>query len=160
MGCGGHGIGTRWALITAAVSLGLAAASVVMVPLRDGIGSLPRDLSLAWPAPTLVFEPAPDDGPVQVITTYRVPAAAHGEFEGAMAAVARSRRRTGGRNWHLYRGGGDPDEFVEEFVVDSWSEFTRQRTDRWTEYDQSNLDVAVDLTASKTVEQRHLFCVR
>lgn len=156
-GAVGSAIGTRWALIVAAICLVIAAASVVVLPLSPVTGTLSRELSAAWPVPTLIFEPEPDDGPVEVSATYRVAEERHDEFLDAMAAVARSRRRTGARNWRLYPSGDEPDRFVEQFIVSAWSEYRRQHRDRWTSYDHDNVARVLAMTGSGEPDEEHLF---
>lgn len=158
-GAVGSAIGTRWTLIVAAICLVIAAASVVVLPLSPVTGTLSRELSAAWPVPTLIFEPEPepDDGRVEVSATYRVAEERHDEFLDAMAAVARSRRRTGARNWRLYRSGDEPDRFVEQFIVSSWSEYRRQHRDRWTSYDHDNVARVLAMTGSGEPDEEHLF---
>lgn len=158
-GAVGGALSVRWALIIAAVGLVVTAVSVVALPIHAETGTLDRTVSAAWPEPTLIFEPAPDDGPVQVSAFYRVAADHHDEFMNRMAAVAKARRRTGARNWHLFRDGADADAFVEQFVVGSWSEYQRQRIDRWTEYDHQRVADALALTEDGRSRQEHLFCV-
>ena len=97
-----------------AVVLGVVALSVVVLPLRPCTGKLSVDVSTAWPTPTLVFEPCPDDGPVLVAVRYRVPAENLDEFVEAMSAVRRSRLRTGGHSWRLYHSVGQPDYVPRE----------------------------------------------
>lgn len=151
------GLGTRTALLIAAGCLVVTALSVIVLPIRPLTGKLDRDLSLAWPVPHLLFEPAPDDGPVSVVVRYRVASEHEKEFSEAMRPVARSRRRTGGRNWRLYRSGDDPELIVEQFVVPSWSEYQRQHMTRWTGYDHRNVMTALALTIDGKPDERHLF---
>ena len=56
--------GVHMALLWSAALLGVAALSVIMLPLLPATGKLSRDISRAWPAPMVVFEPRPNDGPV------------------------------------------------------------------------------------------------
>ena len=153
----GSAIGTRWALVIAGVCLLLTAASVRLLPPSPVTGKLSRDQSMAWPVPTLIFEPDPDDGPVEVSAIYNVPANRHPDFLAAMPAVARSRRRTGARNWHLYRSADEPDHYVEQFIVPSWSEYQRQHRERWTEYDHDNVARVLAMTKTGIPDERHLF---
>jgi predicted MFS family arabinose efflux permease len=89
------------------------------------------DLRPARPtAPIVVLEPAPDDGPVLVTVSYRVPPAAHGEFVEMMRRVERDRRRGGAKEWGLYRDLADTDRFVETFEVNTWGEHLRQHERR------------------------------
>src|SRR5262249_54684974 len=127
--------GLDFAMVCSAVVLGAVALSVAALPLRPSTGTLSVEVSTAWPTPTLVFEPCPDDGPVLVTVRYRVPAENRDGFIEAMSAVRRSRLRTGGHSWRLYHSVGQPNTFLERFTVASWTEFERQRTERWLDYD-------------------------
>jgi hypothetical protein len=40
--------------------------------------------------------------------------------------------------------------FLERFTVVSWSEFERQRSERWLGYDSENFTKAVDYTVDHT----------
>ena len=89
------------------------------------------DLRPATPtAPIVVLEPGPDDGPVLVTVSYRVPPAAHAEFVEMMRRVEQDRRRGGAKQWGLYRDLADTDRFVETFEVDTWGEHLRQHERR------------------------------
>ena len=154
-------VGLTEALSTSAALLVVTALSVRVLPLLAKTGTLPRGISTAWPTPTVVFEPEPDDGPVVVIKTYRVRADEVEQFEAAMAAVGRARQRTGGHSWSLYRHGQDDLLRVEQFTVRSWSEFERQHRDRWTESDHDLIAAALTHTETGTTEsEQHLFAVR
>jgi MFS family permease len=143
------------ALFWSAVVLGAAALSVVVLPLRPSTGKLSRDISTAWPEPTLVFEPHPNDGPVLVTVRYRVSDENLQGFVEAMSAVRRSRLRTGGHSWRLYRSAEHPETVLERFTVTSWSEFERQHTERWLESDHQAADKAVSYTVDST--RRHAY---
>ncbi|CAL9330831.1 Enterobactin exporter EntS [Streptomyces sp. enrichment culture] len=115
-------------------------------------------LSDHWPAPPLVFEPGPDDGPVLVSVTYRVAPEDWTAFTGAMRHVARSRRRTGALTWGLYQDGGDPGRFVENYLVASWSEHLAQHHGRLTATDRRFEEDARRLLVPGTVpEVTHAF---
>ena len=133
-------------LLWSAVALGAAALSVVGLPLRPNTGKLNVDVSTAWPEPTLMFEPCPHDGPVLVAVRYHVLEQNQDDFIKAMSKVRRSRLRTGGHSWRLYHSVGQTDIFLERFTVASWSEFERQRTERWMGYDSENFTAAVSYT--------------
>ena len=142
--------GLDMAMLGSAAVLGAVAVSVVVLPLRPSTGMLDVDVSTAWPTPTLMFEPSPDDGPVLVTVRYRVPAENLENFTEAMSAVRRSRLRTGGHSWRLYHSVGQPDIFLERFTVASWTEFERQRTERWVEFDSANDATVIDHTVDHT----------
>jgi MFS family permease len=148
------------ALIWSAVVLGAAALSVAALPLRPSTGMVSLDISTAWPTPRVVFEPCPNDGPVLVTTLYRVPAENLDNFVEAMGAVRRSRLRTGGHSWRLYHSVEDPDTFLERFTVASWSEFERQRTERWLDYDTDGVTKAIGYTVDHTRRHGYYLAVR
>jgi hypothetical protein len=148
------------ALLGSAVVLGAAALSVALLPLRPSTGKLSVEVSSAWPTPTLVFEPCPNDGPVLVTVRYRVQAENLENFVEAMSAVRRSRLRTGGHSWRLYHSVGQPDTFLERFTVASWTEFERQRTERWVDYDSEGVVKAIGYTVDRTREHGHYLAVR
>ena len=138
------------ALLWSAVTLGAAALSVVGLPLLPNTGRLNVEVSTAWPEPMLMFEPCPNDGPVLVAVRYRVPEENQEDFVKAMSRVRRSRLRTGGHSWRLYHSVGQTDLLLERFTVASWSEFERQRTERWLGYDSENFTKAVSYTVDHT----------
>jgi hypothetical protein len=142
--------GLHVALLGSAVTLGVAALSVVVLPLRPLTGKLNVDVSTAWPEPMLMFEPCPHDGPVLVAVRYHVSQENQGDFIKAMSRVRRSRLRTGGHSWRLYHSVAQTEVFLERFTVASWSEFERQRTERWVGYDSENFTAAVSYTVDNT----------
>lgn len=89
-----------------------------------------------WREPTLLLTPDPEDGPVLITVEYRVPAERARDFIEAMDAMRRFRRREGAVRWDLFRDLGDPDRYLETFVVPSWAEHMRQHA-RVTVADQA-----------------------
>ena len=152
--------GLHVALLGSAVMLGAVALSVVVLPLRPCTGMLSVDISTAWPSPTLVFEPCPDDGPVLVTVRYQVPAESLHDFIEAMTAVRQSRLRTGGHSWRLYHSAGQSDTFLERFTVGSWTEFERQRTERWLEYDTDGVKKAIGFTVDRDRMYEYFLALR
>ena len=152
--------GLDTALLWSAVVLGAAALSVPVLPLRPSTGKVSVEVSTAWPTPRLVFEPCPNDGPVLVAVRYRVPAENLEKFIDAMSAVRRSRMRTGGHSWRLYHSVGQPDTFLERFTVASWSEFERQRTERWMDFDTEGVAKAIGYTVDHTRRHGYYLAVR
>nr|BBX82007.1 MFS transporter [Mycobacterium florentinum] len=154
-------LATRWgldvAMLWSAGVLGAVALSVAVLPLRPRTGTVSVEVSSAWPTPTLVFEPCPQDGPVLVAVRYQVPPENLDEFIEAMRAVRRSRLRTGGHSWRLYHSVEEPNSFLERFTVTSWSEFERQRTERWVDVDHDGVTKAVSYTVDNT--RRHEYYV-
>ncbi|PRC47403.1 MFS transporter, partial [Mycobacterium sp. ITM-2017-0098] len=135
---GGQAVGSLvWGLVAGAttsvtsllVSMGLllvCALSSLWWPLHANTGNLDLTPSSHWPEPTLVFEPEPLDGPVLVLTSYRVAPEDEEAFTAAMAVLGRSRQRTGASQWRLFRSVEHESTFVETFVVRSWGEHMHQ----------------------------------
>ncbi|MBV8347006.1 MAG: MFS transporter [Mycolicibacterium sp.] len=151
--------GVTIALTAAALLLGVTAASVTLLPLRAATGTLARTPSACWPTPTIVFEPDLADGPVLVRISYRVTPEHTSQFVSAMKLVAQSRNRTGGYGWRLYRDGEDPQRIVEQFMVRSWEEFTRQRATRWLASDHDALAQALAHTTDGAAQQHWYLAV-
>ncbi|MFI6866312.1 MFS transporter [Nocardia sp. NPDC050406] len=142
-------VGSETALLAAAALLGLCAVSTLWLPVK--VSSVDTTPSAHWPEPVLVFEPAPTDGPVLVLETYRVPDEMAADFVHAMARVGRSRQRTGAMEWRLFRDVGAADRYVEAFVVRSWAEHMIQHQVRLTAQDQA----AEARVAQYTVGETH-----
>jgi hypothetical protein len=107
-----------------------------------------------------MFEPSPKDGPVLVAVRYRVAAENLEEFVQSMGNVRRSRLRTGGHSWRLYHSVGQPDIFLERFTVASWSEFERQRTERWLDYDSNGVTTAIGYTVNNARHHQYYLALR
>ncbi|WP_282699920.1 MFS transporter [Streptomyces sp. CC219B] len=116
----------------------------------DGIDPTPSD---HWPLPPLVFEPGPAAGPVLVSVAYRVAPGNRAAFIDCMGRVSRSRRRTGALGWGLYQDGGDPDRFVESYLVASWQEHLAQHHSRLTATDRRHEERSRRLLAEGTVPE-------
>jgi MFS family permease len=152
--------GLDTALLWSALVLGVVALSVPALPLRRSTGKLSVEVSTAWPTPRLVFEPGPNDGPVLVAVRYKVSEENVEKFVAAMSAIRRSRMRTGGHSWRLYHSVGQPDTFLERFTVASWSEFERQRTERWLDLDTDGVRKAIGYTVDHTRRHGYYLAVR
>lgn len=152
-------VGLAQSLATAAALLLLTAASVTVLPLRPETGTLDLTTSTAWPTPTLVFQPDPSDGPVLISTSYRVADDRIDQFAAAMLKVGRSRSRTGGYRWRLYRSAEDPQLVIEEFTVPSWAEFDRQHSTRWLASDNAALASALQCTVDGRAEEHWYFAL-
>lgn len=129
------GVGTSVALLLASggVVLGLMAAA--RWRLAAG-GALNLSPSHHWPAPHIMLEPAPEDGPVLVTVEYRIAAEDIPAFLTAARALRLDRRRNGAMRWGLYHDLASPGRYVESFVVESWAEHLRQH-ERSTEEDRA-----------------------
>ncbi|MGP4088485.1 MFS transporter [Streptomyces sp. KR55] len=151
------GLGLTVSLLAGSGLLLFGAASLRRWPLHgmDGIDPSPSD---HWPAPPLVFEPGPADGPVLVSVTYRVDPGNRAAFTDCMDHVARSRRRTGALTWGLYQDGNDPERFIENYLVASWSEHLAQHHSRLTTTDRRDEELARRLLVEGTApEVTHAF---
>ncbi|EOM74269.1 MFS transporter [Rhodococcus rhodnii] len=152
-------LGDSAALSIATVLLAAAAVSVWWLPLREQERPMDVEVATLWPEPNLVFEPDPDDGPVMVLSSYRVREGAEREFLDAMAYLGRSRQRTGAMEWQVYRDSTEENRFLETFVVRSWAEHMRQHRDRLTGVDRSNEQlVETFLTSPSTT--KHLIAAK
>lgn len=152
--------GLHIAMLGSAAVLGIVALSVSVVGLRPSTGRVSVEVSSAWPTPTLVFEPCPQDGPVLVTVRYQVAPENLDNFLEAMKAVRRSRLRTGGHSWRLYHFMGEPNSILERFTVTSWSEFERQRTERWVDVDHDGVTKAISYTVDQTRRHEYYLALR
>ena len=151
------GLGLTVSLLAGSGLLLAGAVSVRRWPLHgmDGIDPTPSD---HWPVPPLVFEPGPADGPVLVSVAYRVDPGDRAAFTDCMDRVARSRRRTGALTWGLYQDGNDPERFIENYLVASWSEHLAQHHSRLTATDRGDEERARSLLVKGTApEVTHAF---
>jgi MFS family permease len=92
-------------------------------------GELPdlNPYSLNRPAPQVVIEPHPEDGPVLVTIEYRIRRADYDDFTRAIHHLREVRMRDGAIRWGIYQDTAEPDRMTETFVVESWIEYLRQR---------------------------------
>lgn len=121
----------------------IAAATLIVLFLltRSYKLSLPDRLDVelaAMDAPIVRLMPRPTDGPVLVTVRYRVPDDALDRFANEMRRVERQRRRTGARQWGLFRDLTEVDVVLETYIVESWVEHLRQH-ERTTNTDLSVL---------------------
>ena len=138
-------LGLVQALLIAAGSAALAAASIVMWPFLQTDG-MDRSTVVYWPEPQLGPDLDASGRTVMVTVSYRVGTANRQAFVEAMAGVRGSRLRTGAVSWGLYRDGGRDDTFVELFVVPSWEEHLRQHHERLTGTDRAYQERATALS--------------
>ena len=83
----------------------------------------------------MVTQPEPDEGPVLVAIEYRVDPEKVPEFLDALHDYQRIRRRDGAMRWGVFYDAENPGVYLENFVVESWAEHTRQH-DRFTVADR------------------------
>ena len=147
------------ALLVSAALMLTCALSAYWWPLHARTGSLDLTPSAHWPEPDLVFEPEPLDGPVVVLTSYRVDPDEEQEFLTAMAVLSRSRQRTGASQWQLFRNAERESTFVEAFVVRSWAEHMHQHRTRLTG-DDLLIEQAVARFVQGEPRPQHLIAVK
>jgi hypothetical protein len=168
---GGQAIGSVvWGLLAGATSSStslLVAAALMLVcglsslwwPLHAGTNSLDLTPSTHWPEPTLIFEPEPLDGPVLVLTAYRVAPSDEEAFLAAMAVQGRSRQRTGAAEWRVFRSVEHESTYVETFIVRSWGEHMHQHYTRLTGQDLL-IEQAVERYTDGVPVSEHYLAVR
>jgi MFS family permease len=76
---------------------------------------------------SLELDPKPGDGPVLVTIEYQVRAEEYDAFTRAIHKLRDVRLRDGSIRWGTYQDAAQPGRFVENFVVESWLEYLRQR---------------------------------
>jgi MFS family permease len=104
----------------------------------------PPDLSpyqLNRPGPQVAIEPNHEDGPVLVSIEYLISEEDYAAFTNAIHKLRTVRMRDGAIRWGIFRDTGKPERIVENFVVESWLEFLRER-ERMTKSDRAILDHA------------------
>jgi quinol monooxygenase YgiN len=94
-----------------------------------------------WAEPAAVVEPSPDEGPVLVRAEYLIDPARADDFQHAMAALGRVRRRDGAMQWRVFRDPAAPGRYVEEFMSRSWVDHLREH-ERVTVEDRTVEDAA------------------
>jgi MFS family permease len=168
---GGQALGSVvWGVIagasTSSISLLVSAALLLVCglsslwwPLHAKTNELDLTPSSHWAEPTLIFEPQPLDGPVLVLTAYRVASSDEEAFLAAMAVLGRSRQRTGASEWRLYRSIEHESTFMETFVVRSWGEHMHQHHTRLTGQDRL-IEEAVERYTDGVPVSEHYLAVR
>jgi MFS family permease len=112
----------------------------------------------ATPMPLGDVDIVPDEhasatGETLVLVHWTVPAGSLDEFRTRAASLGKSRRRTGARDWNLYRDvGAGPDAWVEAFRVGSWQEHVDQHEVRQTGDDARMLDAVRRVAGEPRVE--------
>lgn len=138
---GGMAIGSAvWGLLathfgTTAALVSAAAGLVLGLPFTRRFAIRHADLDLSplsaagrsRSVPALPIEPRPEAGPVLISITYDVDPEQATEFAHAIDGLKLIRLRDGALRWGLFRDPADPSRYVETFLVDSWSEYLRQR---------------------------------
>ncbi len=92
-------------------------------------GELPdlNPYSLNRPAPQVVIEPHPEDGPVLITVEYKIRLTDYTDFTRAIHQLREVRLRDGAIRWGIYQDTAEPGRMTETFVAESWIEYLRQR---------------------------------
>jgi hypothetical protein len=75
----------------------------------------------------MMIEPEPEEGPVMISVTYQIDPERASDFVRAIGGLKRIRLRDGAMRWGLFHDPVHPSRYIETFLVDSWSEYLRQR---------------------------------
>jgi MFS family permease len=121
----GERFAVRPALLAAAAGMVAGLLATGRLHLRSGEG-LNLAPSRQNPAPLVLTEPEPEQGPVLVTVRYHVPPERSEEFTAAMREVRRIRLRGGALQWGLFVDAAVPERHIEVFLVRSWLEHLRQ----------------------------------
>ncbi|MBV9405826.1 MAG: MFS transporter, partial [Acidobacteriaceae bacterium] len=125
-------VAERWstpaALTVAAAGLlaGLPLARRYRV-ITGNLADLSSAAALARSDPSVVVPLRPEDGPVLISIRYHIDPAQTQEFVSAIHELKSVRLRDGAMRWGLFHDASDPTRFVENFLVESWAEYLRQR---------------------------------
>jgi MFS family permease len=125
-GAASGALGLQTALLTASVLMAAGPLLAHWFPLRMGET---REVTQATPWQDLIIahEPAPSAGPVAVEVGYRIRPEDSAAFLEAVTALREPRKRDGATFWRVYRDLGDPERYVERFIVSSWADYLHQR---------------------------------
>ena len=104
--------------------------------------------------------PDPEEGPVAVEMSYRIPPADSEAFLAEVALLKAPRQRDGATFWRIYRDLDDPTRYVERFIITNWSDYLHQRA-RATVADQAlELRVRALLAPGEKVVMQHYIAER
>lgn len=120
--------GTPMALSAAAAGLllGLPASKRFTLP-SGRVADLSSARALNRSEPTVVIELRPEDGPVLISVEYDIDSGDSHGFVEAIYQLRPVRLRDGAMRWGLFHDAANPERYVENFLVESWAEYLRQR---------------------------------
>ncbi|WP_144710215.1 MFS transporter [Curtobacterium pusillum] len=133
-----------------------AASALLLVASRFPVLTDRQRAAAPMPLGDVTFLPdehGPATGETLVLVHWTVPAGSVDAFRERAARLGRSRRRTGARDWNLYRDAGSgPDAWVEAFRVGSWQEHLAQHEVRQTGDDARMLEAVREVAGEPRVE--------
>jgi MFS family permease len=159
-----------WGALSDIASLpaALVAASLLMAaglllarpfPLRVG-GAHEVTQGTPWDELFVAAEPNPEAGPIAVELAYRIRPDADRAFLDTISRMKEPRRRDGATFWRIYKDLGEPDRYVERFIVTSWADYLHQRA-RATVADQSlEAEVRAFLAPGESARMSHYIAER
>jgi MFS family permease len=149
-----HGTGT--ALLAASAGQVIAALAGLALPLPR-LEDLQVDPLVGRRTPDLAEPVDPEAGPVRVEIEYRVMPENWPDFQAAMAARSRIRKRDGARNWALWQDLAERTRWIESYRVATWADYLRHIARR-TEADRENHEalVAFDTSAGGPTARRYI----
>ncbi|MDF5734208.1 MULTISPECIES: MFS transporter [unclassified Nostoc] len=116
--------GTPSALFVAAIGLVLGTFTARRYRLLSGKLDLAPALRRA--EPLVVIELQPEEGPVLVTLEYCIDPEQAEEFIAAINALRVVRLRDGAIRWGIFHDTGQPNRYLETFIVESWVDHLRQ----------------------------------
>lgn len=118
---------TPTALAVAACGLGVTVPLVSRFHILQGPIPDHTPFQPSRPAPQLLADAEPTDGPVRISIEYHVRAEDYAEFNRAIHQLRGVRLRDGAIRWGIYRDTVHPDRLNETFVMESWLDYLRSR---------------------------------
>jgi len=79
-----------------------------------------------WKDPSVVNEPAQDQGPVLVTVEYTIDPSRGSDFTKAVSKLGVQRKRDGAYQWHIFTDLSQPSRYIETFMIETWGEHVRQ----------------------------------
>jgi MFS family permease len=146
---------------TALLFSGIGIAACLALPLVARLPAARGSLEAwnHWRKLSMVTQPEPDEGPVLVAIEYRVDPEKVPEFLDALHDYQRIRRRDGAMRWGVYYDAENPGVYLENFVVESWAEHTRQH-DRFTVADRKFEERVLSLVLESPKTRHFLYANR
>lgn len=149
--------GANTALLFSSLGIAACLALPVVAQLPAARGSL--ETWNHWGKLSMVTQPEPDEGPVLVTIEYRVDPQKVPEFLDALHDYQRIRRRDGAMRWGVFYDADNPEVYLENFVVESWAEHTRQHN-RFTVADRKFEERVLNLVLESPKTRHFLYANR
>lgn len=151
-------VATPFGVVGVLAGAGVVTALSAVLIVVSGFPALTDRQRAVAPMPFGDVTIVPDDhadatGETLVLVHWTVPDGTVDTFRAAAALLGHSRRRTGARDWNLYRDtAAGPDAWVEAFRVGSWQEHVDQHEVRQTGDDARTLEAVRQVAGEPRVE--------